>query len=182
MNRLKTYTLTGIVFVAVVGSLAHFVYGWSGQNPLAAPFFPVNESTWEHMKLVFFPALAYGLIMQSRLKNEYPCISSAVPAGILAGTFSIPVLFYTYTGILGFHTLILDIAVFILSVLITFAVIDTLTQSCRIHRGTGLYLAVLLTAAAFVLFSYNPPSMGLFAEPVNLSKKISEAFYPQSFR
>ena len=115
MNRLKKYTLTGIVFVIITGTLSHFVYEWTGNSPIAAPFFPVNESTWEHMKLVFFPTLIYGIFMISALKEEAPCITAAVPSGILAGTAAIPVLFYTYTGILGFHIFILDIAVFLLS-------------------------------------------------------------------
>ena len=92
MNPLKRFTLIGIIFVLVTGSLAHFVYDWSSQNFIIGFFFPVSESTWEHMKLVFFPMLLYGLFMYNRLKEDYPCLASALPAGILSGTFLIPVL------------------------------------------------------------------------------------------
>lgn len=164
-KRLKVYSLGGILFVMITGTLSHFVYGWTGQNPLAGLFFPVNESTWEHMKLVFFPVLLYSLFMGSRLKEEYPCVCQALPAGILAGTYSVPVFFYTYTGILGMHIMVLDIAVFVLSVLTAFAVIWKLSAACRTPSAGWLCALVIVTAAAFILFSFNPPDIGLFAEP-----------------
>lgn len=120
MNPLKRFTLIGIIFVLVTGSLAHFVYDWSLQNFIIGFFFPVSESTWEHMKLIFFPMLLYGLFLYSRLKEDYPCLASALPAGILSGTFLIPVLFYTYSGILGKNYMALDITTFVIAVLVAF--------------------------------------------------------------
>ncbi|MDD7025196.1 MAG: DUF6512 family protein, partial [Oscillospiraceae bacterium] len=57
MNKLKCYTITGILFVIITGTISHFVYEWSQNNFILGLFFPVNESTWEHMKLLFFPML-----------------------------------------------------------------------------------------------------------------------------
>lgn len=48
-------TIVGILFVSVLGVLMHFVYEWSGSNRFVGLFAPINESTWEHMKLLFFP-------------------------------------------------------------------------------------------------------------------------------
>lgn len=56
---LKTYTIIGVFFVLAAGSLAHFLYDWTGSNAIAGLFVPVNESVWEHMKLLFFPMLLY---------------------------------------------------------------------------------------------------------------------------
>ena len=47
-------TIARILSVSLLGTLLHFTYRWSGRNPLIAP---VNESVWEHMKLLFFPML-----------------------------------------------------------------------------------------------------------------------------
>ena len=55
MNRLKRYTLAGIFFVSVIGTLSHFLYQLSGNSFLVGLFAPVGESTWEHIKLLFFP-------------------------------------------------------------------------------------------------------------------------------
>lgn len=166
MDRLKRTTIIGTIFVLITGTLSHFIYEWSGSNPLAALFFPVNESTWEHMKLIFFPTLLYGFYMQHTLKAEYPCISNAIPAGILAGTILIPVLFYSYTGILGFNTMILDISVFIVAVLITFYLIFVLTRSCKLSSSKWLYIPVMVMIAAFMIFSFTPPDLGIFLDPL----------------
>ena len=97
MKQLKSYILTGTVFVLILGSLSHFFYEWSGSNFIVGLLSPVNESTWEHIKLLYFPMLLYSLIAIPTQKSDYPCITSAFAAGILIGVLLIPVLFYTYT-------------------------------------------------------------------------------------
>ena len=160
MKRLKYYTLGGILFVLVFGTLSHFVYEWSGDNRSLGLFFPVNESTWEHMKLCFFPMLAYGIFMRQRLQPEYPCISSALPVGILAGTLLIPILFYTYSGVIGQNFLPADIAVFFISVLLAFLIVYKLTISCSCSTvSTVLWATVFLFTLCFFIFTYMPPDI-----------------------
>ena len=61
MNRLWKYIekkdMPYIIAVAVLGTLNHFLYELSGGAAIFALFCPVNESTWEHLKLLFFPYL-----------------------------------------------------------------------------------------------------------------------------
>lgn len=166
MKSLKRYCIIGIIFVLVTGTLSHFVYDWSGQNYIAGFFFPVSESTWEHMKLCFLPMLVYALFTKRRTERDYPCINSAFPAGILSGTFAVPVLFYTYTGILGKSYIPLDIGVFIFSVLIGFYTVYKLTISCKAKKYSGtLWFSVAVLGLCFVLFTYLPPGLSLFREP-----------------
>ena len=93
MKQLKTYTVIGILFVIITGTLAHFFYDWSGNSRIVGFVTPINESVWEHAKLLFFPMLLYTLFMISRLREEYPCITSSLLFGLLAGTLLIPVLY-----------------------------------------------------------------------------------------
>ena len=166
MSKLKYYTLAVTIFVIITGSLAHFVYEWSGKNFILGLFFPVSESTWEHMKLCFFPMLIYSLFMNKRLKDDYPCVTTALLSGILLGTFFIPVIFYTYSGILGRNYVPLDIAVFVISVIIAFWAVYKLTLSCKIISCTFLLkLFVLVIAVCFLVFTYLPPDIGLFIAP-----------------
>ena len=154
MNFLKSNMILGTVFVLITGTISHFIYDWSGQNYILGLIFPTNESTWEHMKLVFFPMA------------DYPCITSALLAVILLGTFLIPVLFYSYSGILGNHFLWLDIAVFALSVILAFWASYRLTLSCRAKDYGNLFgLLVLVVLLCFLFFTYHAPALGLFADP-----------------
>lgn len=58
-ENLNFQTYFGIGFVLVLGTLSHFFFDWSGENRLVGIFAAVNESTWEHLKLLFFPALLF---------------------------------------------------------------------------------------------------------------------------
>lgn len=163
MKRLKHYCIIGALFVIVTGTLAHFFYDWSGHNFIVGFFFPVNESTWEHMKLCFFPMLLYSLYLIYMMKDTQPGICSASATGILSGTFAIPVLFYTYTGILGRNFLFLDIGVFIVSVILAFVTVYRLTSSCKAERFAGiLWLSVAILGLCFVWFTYHSPEIGIF--------------------
>lgn len=166
MNQLKCYTILGILFVIITGTLSHFVYEWSGYNFILGFFFPVNESTWEHMKLCFFPMLLYFFFMNKKLKGDYPCVTSALLFGILLGTFLIPMIFYTYSGILGQNYVSLDIATFILSVLLAFITVNRFTSSCVLDSFLPLLITlVLFTTVCFLIFTYHPPGIGLFTVP-----------------
>lgn len=170
MNKLKSYIIKGIIFALIVGAISHFVYEWSGENYFLGFFFPVNESTWEHMKLCFFPMLFYSLYMNGKVKEDYPCVTSALLFGILLSTCLIPVIFYTYSGILGRNFLILDIAAFAASVLLAFYAIYRFTLSCKLSSYTTLLmLLVLAVAVCFFIFTYHPLSIGIFMNPAEIN-------------
>ncbi len=160
---MKSYMFKGIIFVSVVGTLLHFAYGWSGESFLVGLFTPINESTWEHMKLIFF---VYYFFMGRRLKDEFPCIGSSMALGTIFGTFLIPVLFYTYTGILGYNIMLFDILTFYISVISAFYITYINTLSCKADKYKNLlFLLVCLLAVSFVIFTISPPEMALFVSP-----------------
>lgn len=186
-KRLYISTVIGVIFVSAAGTLLHFVYSWTGNNFITGLFAPVNESTWEHMKLLYFPMLLYCAAEYYFLFRHYQPLIRADLAGILAGTWLIPVIFYTYTGILGFHTLPLDILTFLLGILFAFYVrCRTLllpghmqhslfgrmlrTRPQGKHHGMSGYtffyfICFIITGVCFLIFTYYPPSAGLFLPP-----------------
>lgn len=166
MNKLKHYTIKGIIFVLITGTISHFIYEWSGNNFLLGFLFPVNESVWEHMKLCFFPMLFYSSYMSSKLEPDYPCVTSSLLFGVLLSTFLIPVFFYTYSGILGQNLTVLDIATFIVSVIVSFIAVYKLSLSCKLASHTSLLkLFILITAICFFIFTYYPLNLGIFVDP-----------------
>lgn len=96
MKQLKRYMILGICFVLFTGTLSHFLYEWTENNFVIGLFAPVNESVWEHMKLIFFPMLLYSFAGILKLRKSYPCIGSAFCFGILTGTVLIPIFLYLY--------------------------------------------------------------------------------------
>lgn len=166
MKHFKTYTIIGIIFVLITGTIAHFLYDWSGNNYIVGLFTPINESIWEHMKLIFFPMLIYSLLIIFKFKDTYSCITSSLCFGILAGTLLIPLFFYAYTSVLGKDVYILDIGIFILSIILAFWLSYKLTLSCRLEPYTFLlcfYVCVLFVC--FILFTNHHPSAKIFEDP-----------------
>ncbi len=163
---LLKYTITGIVFVSLAGTLNHFVYDWSGQNKIIGLFTAVNESTWEHMKLLFFPMLVYSIFICSKLKHRHPSAIPSILMATLTGTFLIPVIFYTYTGILGYMITAINLATFYVSVIASFIVFyRTSTRHDLSKLNLLLYFLVTLFICMFFLFTYDPPELGIFIDP-----------------
>ncbi|WP_124066115.1 DUF6512 family protein [Clostridium sp. E02] len=155
----------GILFVFIVGTLLHFTYEWSGNNSIVGYFSPVNESVWEHMKMLFFPMLVYGLFTLGTTNDS--CKSSAFSASILIGTFLIPIIFYTYTNLLGRNFLILDILTFLISIIIAFICYYFFTIHCTFGKyDRPLSFGVFLLLIAFIIFTHLPPKrFPIFQEP-----------------
>ncbi len=113
--------------------------------------------------LIFSHAL-YCLFSQQPVKKEFPCITSALALGILTGTFSIPILFYSYTGILGFNGAPVDILIFFISVILGSGIVHYLALSCE-KKDQGFLLVALIFLYLLFPFTWFPPELALFASP-----------------
>ena len=163
----QKWELGGLFFAIGTGNLLHFVYEWCGEHPAAALISGINESTWEHMKLLAVPWLVWTAVELLVLWGDGSLFARA--AGLLTGLVLIPALYYTYTGALGISSSLVNIMIFQLAVLAGFGV------SWRLHgqRRFGavgwqaLGAAFLLAAAAlFAWWTFAPPQLPLFVDPV----------------
>ena len=119
-KRYKKITGLGILWTIVLGTLSHFFYQWSHENILIGLFSPVNESVWEHLKLLFFPALTYMFIEQKVMGKAMPGLLGKNLLGLFAGLLVMPLLFYGYTAFSGKSILLVDIGIFCVCVSLTF--------------------------------------------------------------
>ena len=166
VKGIKPYIITGILFVWFLGTLFHFVYEWSGKNTIIGLFTPVNESIWEHTKLLFFPMSLYSLYPYKDSAIKKNCLGSASVLGSLIGIILIITLFYTYSGIIGFNIAIIDIAIFYISVITSFYVSYKLSLNCKTAMHTTfLRILQLIMICLFILFTFFPPEIALFVSP-----------------
>ncbi|MCI8327419.1 MAG: hypothetical protein HFI37_06555 [Lachnospiraceae bacterium] len=117
MSKIKKWEMVEALFIAIVGTLLHFALDWI-DHPIVAVFAPVNESTWEHLKLLFMPALLFTFIQKAVIGREYPSLLLDKGKAILDGLCFIVISFYTYSGVWGNNVTWIDILIFYLSVLI----------------------------------------------------------------
>ena len=61
-DKILEYQVYSTIFAIIAGTLLHFTYEWSGNNPIVGIFSSINESTWEHLKLAFYPMFISSII------------------------------------------------------------------------------------------------------------------------
>ena len=162
------WQIAGFLFTGIFGVLLHFLYDWSGQFPLIAPFSGVNESTWEHMKLLFF-SMFFFTLLQKRLcqdeRQDFWCIKLF---SIGLGLALIPLIFYTFNGVFGPSPDWYNITIFYQASAVAFLLENQLFKnpplSCKLNGCAKFILWGL--AAAFIIFTWFPPRIPLFQDPI----------------
>ncbi|MEI3551036.1 MAG: DUF6512 family protein [Acutalibacteraceae bacterium] len=119
-KKVLIWEIIGFLTVCALSGVFHFIYDWSGKQAWIGFFCPVNESTWEHLKLLFFPILIFSAIEYIWIRKESKNFIAARVTGTVLGMFTIIAVFYTYTGILGNHYMWLDLVTFFIGALVTF--------------------------------------------------------------
>ncbi len=172
-RKISLWQLMGFAVTSLGGTLLHFLYEWSGNNIITAPFSGVNESTWEHMKLLFMPMLAFAIV-QSFFFKELECYWRIKLHGILSGITLIPVIFYTYNGVIGKSPDWFNIAIFFISAAAAYIyetrAFNRSDIKCK-HRLMPLVI-LLLIFAAFVIFTFFTPNIAIFKDPISGSYGI----------
>ncbi len=168
-NSFRSWSMVGFAFVALAGTLLHFAYEWSGNSPIAAIFSGVNESIWEHMKLLFMPMFFFAIV-ESRAftcRSDFWWIQCV---GILFGLTAIPVLFCTYNGTIGTSPAWFNIAIFFVAAFSTYALEVYLfeNQIFRITKYPAIF-AMLLMLSLFIAFTFRTPRLEIFRDPLTNS-------------
>ncbi len=166
-HSISNWQLAGFLFTAALGTFLHFLFDLTGQNWIAGLFSAVNESIWEHMKLIFYPMFLFALAENRVWGKDIPQFWCIKLLGISLGLALIPVLYYTYTGILGTSADWFNIVIFFLTAAASYRLETVLFQrgyACRLQSDTALVI-LWLFAAVFTLLTFRPPQIPLFQDP-----------------
>lgn len=162
------WQFVGFVFTCILGVLLHFLFDWTGGSVSVAPFSAVNESIWEHMKLLFFPMFIFALIENKYMGKDYPCFWCIKLIGIVLSVVLIPVFYYTINGAFGKTPDWVNIAIFFLSVGVGYTFEKWLFKQAFINckaYGKEQFLLWMI-ALMFAIFTFFPPQIPLFHDPV----------------
>ncbi|MBR5155491.1 MAG: hypothetical protein IKW62_03275, partial [Clostridia bacterium] len=85
-KSLYTWQIIGFIFTCIAGVILHFLFDWTKNSVIVAPFSAVNESIWEHMKLLFFPLLAFAFVENQYIGKKYKSFWCVKLIGIVSGT------------------------------------------------------------------------------------------------
>ncbi len=167
----RSYAFFGFIFTVVAGSLLHFAFNYSEGNTLVGAFTPVNESVWEHLKLLLFPVILSSAAEFFTYGKESPSFISARTISLFVGMLSIILLFYTYSGISGSIDGPANIIIFIFSAAVVYLLTSLLMKSSGpLANETASIIAICALTAMIILFIYftfNPPMSELFRDPIS---------------
>lgn len=167
-RTVRNFHIIGAIFTILMGGLLHFTFELSGFWKPLALISAVNESTWEHLKLAFWPALIFAII-------EFFIYGKRAKNFLFGKTMSlylmpvlISVIFWTYTRIIE-DALVWDLSDFAISVIIGYIISYYIIVSKKNYRVWKFFSVIFILAiiAAFCLLTYFPIfKYPLFQDPI----------------
>lgn len=166
-KSLSFWQFAGFVFTGVFGTLLHSLYDLT-DSTFSALFSAVNESTWEHMKLLFFSMLIFAIFQSRYFAKDYDNFWCAKLIGILVGLAVIPIIYYTYTGALGVSADWFNILIFFIAAAVSYIVETQLIKRDKCFGISSILAIIILCVITllFFVFTFAPPKIPLFQDPI----------------
>lgn len=162
----KKSSIISAIFVLCLGTLNHFIYGWLPYK-LVGIFAPVNESIFEHLKLVFYPFLITIIIRYFKHKEDYYFLKASIAS--VSGILTIPLLYYLvniFTTPPAFINISIFIIASILQEYVFYHLINDKFDDIPIKNSEGIIIIITISLA-FSVFTFLPPKNDLFLDPIS---------------
>ena len=150
--------VVAFVLTTLAGILLHFVYDLL-PNVVTAVFSPVNESIWEHLKIIYWPYLAAMFLVTGRAGRG---LRGSWLFSLLVISVAMLVIGYVYHISLGGSSTAFDIGLYVVLMAVGFYLPGRLKESAG-HSAPVFFLVVLL-GVAIILFTFLPPDHILFSD------------------
>ena len=174
--NLKKIKLIAVIGIFIISIISHFAYELF-PNILFSFFFPINESIWEHMKILFTSTLLYGLIDYLLLKKNNIKYNNFSFQLYFTAFSSIPIYLVIYLPIyklIGenlFISITLMILVYILEQYISFHILKE--KEFKILNIISVPIIIIIYLG-FIYLTYNPPHTYVFYDIINEKYSINE--------
>lgn len=161
------FCVIGFFVVGFIGTISHFFYSWSDKNKIIGILFPVNESTWEHLKLAILPTILYFFFGLFFIQN--PNYLFAFFIVLLTPIILIPIIFYSYTAITKSSILIIDILSFYFALFVAFLLCFDILTASKVYNIFNLIsiIGIVIIVISYLTFTLYPPKYFLFKDPIS---------------
>lgn len=166
--NLKNTRIIAVLGIFLLSFFSHFAYELL-PNPLFSFIFPVNESIWEHMKILVTSSLLYGIIDYIILKknnipyNNYPFnlwFTSIIIVPIYL------VIYLPIYNLLG-ESLIISILLLLIVYIIKEVISYSILKAPHIKIVNSLTIPIIIIVyMIFTYLTYNPPHNYIFLDSI----------------
>jgi len=171
----KKLKILGVVLAFLLCFPLHFLYE-KFPSFITSIFAPVNESIWEHMKILFGSILLSGVIQKIiaiKKKQNYNNICFSNFIGAISSILIFLIIFLPIYNIIGenfFITILIMLITIILSEIISYLVMN----KDNLHLENVTIVLVIIVYIIFTILSYNPINAGIFIDPISNTCGISK--------
>lgn len=172
--NLKKIKFIGVFGIFLLSFIAHFIYGWF-PNVLISFFFPINESIFEHMKIIFTSTLIYGIIdyillVKNKINFNNFSFQLFFTAFISIGIFLLIYLPIHYLfGENLIVTLIILFITYVISQIISYYILNI--SDISILNNLSLFL-IILVYINFIVLTYTLDKDDFFYDTYSTSSYI----------
>ena len=162
--NLKYTKMIAVIGIFILTFIFHFVYNWL-PNDISAIFFPVNDSIWEHQKLIFTSIIIYGIIDYVILQKFKIKFNNFFTSLFISSLSSIPIFltmylpFYYKTGPKMFLNIGVMFIAIIISQIISYYILKT--KPCD-RVNFIFFILIIISYVIFAYLTYNPIKSELF--------------------
>lgn len=177
--NLKKIKIIAVLGIFLLSFISHFAYELFS-NIIFSFIFPVNESIWEHMKIIFTSTLIYGIIDYLLLK-KYKIKYNNFPFQLyFTSLIGIPIYLVIYLPLyklLG-ENMVISISLLLLVYIITQIVSYNILKEKELKSLNIIAIPViLLSYLGFIYLTYNPPHTYIFYDTKENKYSINDYIY-----
>lgn len=167
-SRTQRAWLYSIPLLFIIGSTFHFLYDFSGNSPIIGAIAAVNESIWEHQKMVVLPILSWWIIYYFLKRNKQQINRdkwfTGLATALIVAIFSMPMIFYFYSSALGRHFLVVDISLVFVSIALGQTIGNHIYSYAKAMPFFVSVSIILVIVIAFIIFTFFPQLIPWFRD------------------
>ena len=162
----KKLKIIGTILAFLLCFPMHFVYDLF-PNFLTSIFFPVNESIWEHMKILFGSIIFSGIIQKIIVLIKKDKINNICFSNFIAALLSIPIFLVMFLPIyyLINENFIITIIIMLLSIIFSEFISYIIINKKELNKEKTTIYLVILVYIIFTILTYYPLRINLFIDP-----------------
>lgn len=166
--NLTTVLVISFLIISSLGTVFHFTHNWFRRGFLLHVFSALNESTWEHMKLLILPTLLASVFQILVFDGKYGNMNSAVLGLLVVELLAMPLMFEPLRVMFKKVHFVVTIVIFYLSIILgLLAEYYILINNIIVFNEIVAGLLLLGITFLFGLFTFYQPKFFLFKDPVS---------------
>ena len=166
---MKKIKVIGVFISFILAVILHFIYGWM-PNTFISVIAPVNESIWEHMKLIVSSSLIFSIFEYFIYKKKDIVFDNFILSYAISCILGIIVYLLLYiplNDIFGHKAYIAISLLFLILIFVQIVSYYIMNKSNIKHSSDVGILLILIIYFAFGYLTYHPPKINLFYDYMN---------------